>query len=384
MEAEKVQDLLIGLLRAELTGTELDDAAKEQITPDALSALYALSDRQDLAHMVSAALSKNGLLADQKLAAQFAQKEILSVYRAEQMKAVFDKICTAFDQASIAYVPLKGLVMRPFYPKESMRTSCDMDILIREENLDAAVDALTQIGFRYDRKNYHDVSLYYGDRIHLELHFSILGNKDRLDAVMKDAWQYVTPVQGCRCAFTEDYFVFYMFAHMVTHFRSGGCGIRSLMDIWVMEHKMGLSYLRGKALLEKAGIYRFAREISKLSEICFSDKPKDDFTDILLSYLFRGGMYGSLQNRVAVTKSKSGSMLVYVLKRVFLPYGEMVVPYPILKKLPVLLPFCWIARFAKMLLEGRAGRAVNELKTGKNLTDTEVNTLHDMFSRLGL
>ena len=45
-----------------------------------------------------------------------------------------------------------------------------------------------------------------------------------------------------------------MFAHMLYHFISGGCGIRPLMDIWIAEHKMGITYTEAKDLLETAGI----------------------------------------------------------------------------------------------------------------------------------
>ena len=103
---------------------------------------------------------------------------------------------------------------------------------------------------------------------------------------------------------TKEFFLFHMFAHMSYHFISGGCGIRPLMDIWIAEHKMGITYTEAKDLLETAGIYKFAVEMSKLSEICFSDCPKDNYTDALLSYVFDGGVYGTSKNKIAVKKNK--------------------------------------------------------------------------------
>lgn len=70
-----------------------------------------------------------------------------------------------------------------------------------------------------------------------------------------------------------------------------------------MEHKMEITYECAKELLEKAGVYKFATEISKLSEICFSGEPKDEFSDTILSYIFSGGVYGTSQNKIAVKKS---------------------------------------------------------------------------------
>ena len=384
MEAKAIEDIFIKILRSELTETELDSSVKEQLTPDVVSALYALADHHDLAHVIFSSLYKCGLKKDDALYSKFEQKAIMSVYRNEQIKYAFAQICDIFDKASIPYIPLKGSVIRPYYPQESMRTSCDIDILVKEVNLKAAIDALVQKGFKCGERNYHDVSLFSEANVHLELHFNIQENIDKLDAVLKDAWQYANLTDGSRYKFTDEFFVFHMFAHMSYHFLSGGCGIKPLMDIWIMEHKMGITYECAKELIEKAGIFQFATEISKLAEICFSGEPKDEFSDTILSYIFSGGVYGTSQNKIAVKKSKSKSTLLYALQRLFMPYKSMVILYPILRKLPFLLPFCWIARWCKMLFGGKAKNTIRELKTANNVSDDKINTLTMMRERLGL
>lgn len=384
MELTAIQDIFIKILSSELTETELDDSVKEQLTPDVVAALYSLAAGHDLAHIVFSSLYKCGLKKDDATYTKFYQKAIMSVHRNEQMKYEFGQICDTFDRASIPYIPLKGSFIRSFYPQESMRTSCDIDVLVKEEKLESAMDALVQKGFRCGERNYHDVSLFSQSNVHLELHFNIQENIDKLDAVLKNAWQYARLTDGSRYKFTDDFFVFHMFAHMCYHFLSGGCGIKSLMDIWIMEHKMGITYECARELLEKADIYRFAEEISKLAEICFSGKPKDEFSDTILSYIFSGGVYGTSQNKIAVKKSKSKSTLLYAFQRLFLPYKSMVILYPILHKLPFLLPFCQIARWCKMLFGGKAKHTIRELKTVNNVSDDKINTIILMRERLGL
>lgn len=384
MGVTSIQDIFIKILRSELTETELDNSVKEELTPDVVSALYSLAVRHDLAHIVASYLHKCGLKSEYAVCSEFNQKEIMSIYRNEQMKYAYAQICDTFDQASIPYIPLKGSVIRPYYPQESMRTSCDIDILVKEENLEEAIDALVRKGFKSGDRNYHDVSLFSEAGVHLELHFNIQENIYKLDAVLKDAWQYAKLTDGSQYKFTDDYFAFHMFAHMSYHFLSGGCGIKSLMDIWIMGHKMGVTYECSKELLEKAGIYRFAAEISTLVESCFSDKPKDEFSDMLLSYIFSGGVYGTSQNKIAVKKSETKSTLLYALQRLFMPYKSMVIRYPILHKIPFLLPFCWIVRLSKMLFGGKAKHTIMELKTVNNVSDDKINTIMLMRKRLGL
>lgn len=384
MEVTALQDIFIKILRSELTETELDDSVKEQLTPDVVSALYSLADRHDLAYIALSSLHKCGLKNDDAVYSKLDQKAIMSVYRNEQIKYAFAQICDTFDQSSIPYIPLKGSVIRPFYPQESMRTSCDIDILVKQENLESAIESLVQKGFKCGERNYHDVSLFSDANVHLELHFNIQENIDKLDAVLKDAWQYARLTEGSRYKFTDEFFVFHMFAHMSYHFLSGGCGIKPLMDIWIMEHKMGITYECAKELLEKAGIFQFATEISNIAKICFSGKPKDEFSDTILSYIFSGGVYGTSQNKIAVKKSKSKSTLLYAFQRLFLPYKSIVILYPILHKLPFLLPFCWIARWCKMLFGGKAKHIIRELKTANTVSDDKINTITLMRERLGL
>ena len=384
MEVKAIEDIFIKILRSELTETELDASVKEQLTPDVISALYSLSSRHDLAHIVFYSLHKCGLKSDDAMYSKFNQKAIISVYRNEQMKYAYNQICDIFNKESIPYIPLKGSVIRPYYPKDSMRTSCDIDILVKEENLESAIDSLVQNGFNCGDKHYHDVSLFSPANIHLELHFNIQETIEKLDAVLKDAWRHTKLTDGSRYEFTDEFFVFHMFAHMSYHFLGGGCGIKSLMDIWVMEHRMGVTYERAREFLDKAGIYRFAAEISKLAEICFSGKPKDEFSDTILSYIFSGGVYGTFQNKMTVMKSKDKSTVKYLLKRLFMPYKSMVIIYPILKKVPFLLPFCWVARFFKMLFEGKSKSALGEIKTANNVTDDQISVIVQMREYLGL
>jgi hypothetical protein len=270
--------------------------------------------------------------------------------------------------------------LRAYYPEENMRTSCDIDVLVREDNLESAICVLEAIGYRRENRHYHDVSLYAPNGTHLELHFNIQENMDSLDAVLKDAWQYAEPASGSKYDFHNEFFVFHMYAHMAYHFFSGGCGIRSLLDIWIMEHNMGLEFNCAEVLLKKAGIYTFAQEMSNIANHCFSDL---DSSDQILSYIWRGGVYGSKLNHIAVQKRKDGSSCAYILKRFFMPYSSMLILYPILKKLPILLPFCWLHRAAKIIMNGKSANIAKEMVCVNQISRDELDEISKICMRLG-
>lgn len=380
MNEKYLQEILIQILYCSLNGISDHHGLRERLTPEVIVPVYKLANKHSLAHFVSRYAFENRIEVAPDIAARFQQADILCVYRHERMKHAYQQICDAFEEAKIDYIPLKGSVLRGYYPEESMRTSCDIDILVREAELERAVSVLEQKQFRRGERFYHDISLYAPNGTHLELHFSILENKDQLDAVLKNAWDHAQSEQGHRYSFREEFFVFHQFAHMAYHFLSGGCGIRSLMDIWVMEHRMDLTYVCAEKLLKKAGIYRFAVEMTKLANQCFSHQ---DASDPVLPYIWRGGVYGTKKNEVMVQNMQEGSARAYIWKRLLKPYSFMVINYPILKKLPILLPFCWVHRWIKAIIRGKTRKVVSEFAFSHQISEADSREIMEICRRLG-
>lgn len=343
-----------------------------------------LAKKHRLTQVISSVICENGIELDSDILAKLQRSELKSAHKLEQMKYTFSQICEKFDTAGISYIPLKGDILRSHYPSEYMRTSCDIDILVHECDLADAICALEALNYQCGKRNYHDVLLKSPENIYLELHFNINENLKNLDSVLKDAWDYALPIKKSRYEFTKEFFVFQIFAHMSYHFLSGGCGIRSLMDIWVMKNKMGYSYQCAEDLLKKAGIYQFAAEMDGLAEICFSTGTRDEFSDTLLKYIFDGGVYGTKKNNVAIKKTKSKNTATYILKRFFLPYKSMITIYPALKKLPFLLPLCWILRGFKMIFSGKTKKAISEVTLANSITDEKLEEVGYILLRLGL
>lgn len=384
MDEKNIQHIFIEILYATVNEAVDVGRLREALTQNCLRSVYRLAKQHDLAHVVARFVDQNRIAVDQDLQAELKRAEILAVYRQEQMQYAYREIVGALEEAKLAYVPLKGSVIRPYYPYESMRTSCDIDILIREQDLDTAIRSLTGREYRCGERNYHDVSLYSPGGVHLELHFNIQENMERLDAVLKHAWQYAEPSDGCCYAFSKEFFAFHLLAHMAYHFVSGGCGIRALLDIWVMEHRMGISCSCADALLAQAKLERFAAEMCRVAEQCFTYNTIDDWSDTVLTYIFQGGVYGSADNQIAVEQSKSNGTVGYALKRFFLPYRSMTVQYPILKKAPILLPFCWGARGFGAVFGGKSHRIAAELSIANQLSDERIDEIQALCTRLGL
>lgn len=375
---------LTAILSAQLNQTALSPEVRAQLTPELLLKLYRLLKRHDLAHVLGNVLRENHVAISENLQEKLKKAETLAMYRCAQQKQALEEIGACFETAGIVYVPLKGAILREFYPMESMRTSCDIDILVKEADLDEACRALMAVGYRVEERLYHDVSLISPTNVHLELHFSVQENMPEIDAVLCRVWDYAVQEAGCRYALSKEFFVFQTFAHMSYHFLSGGCGLRALTDLWVMEHCMGITYLDGEALLAEGGILDFARKMTAFTRTCLDEAPTDAHSQRLFAYILTGGCYGTAENKIAVKKSAKGGTVGYVLRRLFLPYATMKTVYPVLERLPILLPFYWIYRLFSKLFTGRGGRAVEEIKAVQNVTAAKTEETQELRKYLGI
>lgn len=291
-------------------------------------------------------------------------------------------ILDIFEKSKISHIPLKGAAIRPLYPEFWMRTSCDVDILVHEYDLDRAVEALKILGYRVEgKKNYHDISLFSKDGVHLELHFNIRETIDEMDEVLEQVWDYAVLDDGYSYRYKEtpEFFLFHHIAHMAYHFVGGGCGIRPFIDLYILEQNVSLDYSAYKELIKRAHLEKFSEYAFNLMHYWFGNKDGDDLVYKMEKYILQGGVYGTTKQSVIIKKEKNGGKFNYFMNRIFMPYRSMVVLYPVLKKHRWLLPFMEIHRWFKVLLV--KDRIANEMKLVMN-TDSDYSV--DMMQELGL
>ena len=345
------EEILLCLLRNEICGKEL--LADFDLT-DKIIDLYRLSKRHDIAHLIGDALFRNELLPENKVGEAFKEQMMLAVLRVEQQTAELERIKQAFEDAKIPYIPLKGAVIRGLYPKAWMRTSCDIDILVKKEDIKKATHSLIEIGFETDGKeNFHDIHFYNGN-IHLELHFSICENDKRLDAVLSKVWDHAEKVGDYEYAELPEFYLFHHIAHMAYHFVGGGCGIRPFIDLWILKQRGFYQEEKLLPLLEKSNLVKFYQSVCKLTGVWMNSEKHDDLTLQTERYILSGGVYGTSGNANAAGAAKSKGKRKYLLKIAFPPYKIMCIIYPSLKKRKILLPFYYIHRiFAKLFGKDR-------------------------------
>ncbi len=387
----QITDTLMVLLRSELGVNSSASEPVTGLTPDALDAVYLLASRHRLEHLVADALWKQG----ERLSVPETREKVNRLYQdflARYFRQTvcreyaFGQICRQFDTDGIDYLPLKGMELRHLWPEDWMRSCSDIDILIREEDLETARASAETLGYTYTGRTSHDISLLSGepDRVHIELHYDTIEEESlpQAQAVLSDIWSYAEPTgQGTRFRLKPEMLYFYHVAHMAKHFQHGGCGIRFFLDLWLMERKLELDTEQKNGLLGKGGLRKFAEGCVRLSEVWMEDAPADELTEALETYIVDGGIYGNLQNRVAVGQRQKRS---YVFSRLFIPMSTMRERYPVLKRCPFLLPAMYVHRFGKMVTDGRMKRTRRELALNRSLSKSEEQKAEYLIEHLGL
>ena len=384
---QRISRILFSLLRSAVCGTILTEEERGFFSPDLLRELLQESSKHDVAHLVVLGLKQNELLGKEHTD---LDKYILkAVYRYERTRYEYEALCVALEEAKIPFLPLKGSVIRRYYPEAWMRTSCDIDILVHPEDLERAISYLSE-NYNYTEKERatHDVSLYTPTGVHVELHFDLVeeGRAGNAVEVLRSVWEHTTlhEKHSYWYEMSDSYFYFYHVAHMAKHFENGGCGIRPFIDLWILDHMENIERPSRDELLSKGGLLKFANAARQLCEMWFHGKEPDALSLQMQNFLLHGGVYGSSDNRVALQQKAKGGRIGYVWSRMFIPYTKLKRYYPVLERHRWLMPVMQIRRWFMLLKPDVAKMAKKEMAINRKIGNTKADEMNAFLKNMGL
>ncbi len=363
---EGLAGLLISLVRRAAADGALPDLPASP-SEEELMLLYRFAKAQDLAHLLSAPLAELGILPESgEVREKLDRVTFAAVYRAERTSYELSAICGALSDAGIAHIPLKGAVIRELYPEPWMRTSSDIDVLVRPEDADRACEALTAaLGYRNDGVAEHDVQLMTPSGLHVELHFETIEEYHLAAAhrVLSRIWEHAIPREEGGFTYRLDgaMFYFYHIAHMAKHLRRAGSGARSLLDLWLIRRHVEIDPDVLAGLLAEGDLAALAETAERLADAWFSGAEQNASSERLGRYVLNGGIYGSRDNSIAMDNVKHGRF-GSMMRLIFLPYRNMCIKYPSLARHKLALPFYHLYRWGSLVFRGRVRSSVGILR----------------------
>ena len=135
---------------------------------------------------------------------------------------------------------------------------------------------------------------------------------------------------------------------------------------------------------KKCGIEDFYNNVMYLANVWFGDKAHTPLSLKIEEYILKGGVYGSLENKVVVSQSKRGGKIKYALSRIFISYEALKNFYPILKKHKWLFPFMQIRRWFRLIFCNSLGRGIRELKINQRVSKNQASNMSEFLKDVGL
>ena len=216
------------------------------------------------------------------------------------------RILDLLEARQIPCAVLKGTSVAYLYPHPELRTIGDIDILVDEENLDEACKALQADGFAPSYTAEKHLCLQKG-AVWVEMHrmVSVFPESEKgrfTKQTMADALRHTQEAEigGVRFPMLSGaYQIIALLAHMEQHLATSGIGLRQVCDWAVTAHALRNCF-DGEtlALLERCGLLRFARIMTRLCERYLGLPPcpwmadaSDALVDAMLSDVLEGGNF---------------------------------------------------------------------------------------------
>ena len=360
----RTSEQLLYLMACALQGV----SAREEILADAdLKQLLIMVRRHSVASMVCMALEKTAIFAnaDETAKKQWLEAKNKAIRKNMLLDAERKAILHELEIQGIWYMPLKGSILKDWYPKPGMREMADNDILFDPSGRKQVREIFQNRGYKTVsfRKGNHDE--YEKPPIYnFEMHVSLFhGIYKGLAEQYENVKERLLPVDGTayQFAFTPEDFYVFVLAHAHKHYSRSGTGVRTLADIYVMDRHLGdiMDWNEVEQKLTQLGIAEYEQHSRVLAEKLFSavrplaeTELTEDEKEMLLYYC-NATTYGTVDNRVNnrlhelqenSEDIKLWTKVKYCCVRLFPGREFCKFAYPFVYKHPWTLPFFWVWR----------------------------------------
>lgn len=265
-----------------------------------------------------------------------------------------DEIRDAFGNENIQWLELQGTMIKPLYPQPEYRTMSDIDFIVEKENLLRAGEILESLGYSTQLIRNQEIVAFREPNINVEIHSQYFENSIYNNA-MREPIKYEWDVET---------FYLYNILHIAKHYRYGGCGIRRVLDAYMLNRAYGEN-VDPMQLLEKPEDREFAAELLELANAWFGEgkSVRSQMAHYILYSGTHGNQYNELQNRL---DNQPELGIKYILRRILGNKQAMHISYPILERYKILYPFCWLHRGLCAMLPRKQKRLKREFLAIRN------------------
>lgn len=372
---KKEVEYLIYLLSCALNETE------PQMQEVDYSALLSLARKHQIYNIIFPLIQDDPNMPDE-YKTKFRNYNLSEISRMLIINNERNEIFERLDEKGIKYMPLKGLILKDYYPLESMRQMSDNDILFDDTHRDEVALFMKELGYKAIATGENSDDYHKPPYCTFEFHRTLFFKETDFCPEFNNLWENAVADDEHKYMYhmgLDDVYI-YSVCHMYKHFSTAGCGIRFLADVYLFlkkeQEKLNWDYINSS--LQKFNISEYEQKCRKLAFDMFGGKALDDDELELLETFVNFGIFGDGKIRIANRmKSVAGDVSVeqakkkYFLYRLFPPKKKMIADYRILEKKPYLLPFMYILRLFKGIVNSK--ETLKEISDISDIKDIESN-----------
>lgn len=365
-------------------------------------ALYNLAQSHNVTGLVGCILAD--LPTDHRppkaLAVAFRQGMGQTLMTYEKRMVAVQVMEQTLTDAHIPYLTVKGACTAAAYPDPSLRTCGDTDIVLTPEHLREAVRTLEQRGFA-KKVTHDDVVMLTLHGFEFELHTRLESINDGSRALLANPFAPEVAYNKSKNIWVLQpvYAVYYTVLHLLHHIKTGGAGVRMLLDTDLLLRKDPTLAPQVLELAERSGLERSFGCILALCKQwldtplpCSVPALDTDTVEKFAAVILGGGVFGHgngntgavfLARQKAADGSKTPFTHFLALFRYCFPKADyMAYQFPYLIRQPCLLPFAYLHRFFRGLFRNRThSAAALQAIAGKN---QGAALLHQVWTELDL
>lgn len=319
------------------------------------------------------------------------KNQVLASYHTQIIKDTnetieLEQILNKLEEAKIETFLIKGVTMKEVYSKDYMRQMCDIDLLVHSKDFKRASQELEKLGF--DKFFDHEKHLVFQKKpfIFVELHRRLLLGDEVYTKYFNQIWSHGICYKNYQNIYRmnlEDTYVFCII-HLMYHFQSTGIKIRDILDVYLFNEqgKSTFDFEKLKEKLQKFEVKEFEKNIKQIAYKWFDSKKIDTFDDVE-KFILKGAI---AENQVNYEVGKNHGKRKYLVRMFFPKLKSMEERYPILKKLPILLPIMWLIRiFKKVFSKGSTLKEkIYKIKLIKNAKQENVKYIKEIHKKIGI
>lgn len=354
----------------------IHDKAPSELPVGAMfDSVYKCAVSHDIANIAYYSIERLQNKPEAALLKKWEARRNSAIIREMNQSFARDEIVEALGEAGIRCAEVQGTRLKELYPSPEYRTMSDIDFIVEPKNLGDTRGILEKLGYDCHYFRDFDVDGFREPNIYVEMHTSFFAKDTDFHGFLGDPFAEAKDTDGASVTVSEETLYLYTVLHTAKHYYFAGCGIRRVLDLYLLNRAYPhiAESEKVKSFFEELGLSDFVGDMCELAQCWFGEDEKvpDERLSKMVETIKKSGIHGTvsqkLANSLARNKSKGirNVKTAYVLRRLFPEKWVMVANYPVLKKLPILMPFCWIHRNVKAVTKNR-GRLSEEIKNLKN------------------